>query len=93
MQTKDPLSNIRVLIIGFGRQGKALARWLPKVGAHVVVNDSRTEEELNLNPRDYPGVRFILGEHPDNVINGHMSAHFGQPACKRLALSPKANDE
>ncbi|MEL6307077.1 MAG: UDP-N-acetylmuramoyl-L-alanine--D-glutamate ligase [Chloroflexota bacterium] len=70
MQTKDPLSNIRVLIIGFGRQGKALARWLPKVGAHVVVNDSRTEEELNLNPRDYPGVRFILGEHPDNVING-----------------------
>ncbi|MEO0596119.1 MAG: UDP-N-acetylmuramoyl-L-alanine--D-glutamate ligase [Chloroflexota bacterium] len=56
--------------MGFGRQGKALARWLPKVGAHVVVNDSRTEEELNLNPRDYPGVRFILGEHPDNVING-----------------------
>lgn len=70
MQTKDPLSNISVLILGFGRQGKALARWLPKVGARVVVNDRRTEEELNLNRRDYPGVRFILGEHPDNVING-----------------------
>lgn len=70
MQTKDPLSGKRVLILGFGRQGKALARWLPKVGATVVVNDSRTEETLNLNRRDYPNVRFILGEHPDTAING-----------------------
>lgn len=70
MQTKDPLSGKRVLIIGFGRQGKALARWFPKIGATVVVNDSRTEETLKLNRRDYPGVRFILGEHPDTAING-----------------------
>lgn len=70
MQTKDPLARKRILILGFGRQGKALARWLPKVGATVVVNDKRTEEELNINKRDYPNVRFVLGEHPDNVING-----------------------
>ncbi|MEO1286636.1 MAG: UDP-N-acetylmuramoyl-L-alanine--D-glutamate ligase [Chloroflexota bacterium] len=70
MQTKDPLNRKTVLVVGFGRQGKALARWLPKVGANVVVNDSRTEEELNLNRRDYPNVRFILGEHPDNAVNG-----------------------
>lgn len=70
MQTKDPLSGKRILIVGFGRQGKALARWLPKVGATVVVNDSRTEQTLKLNRRDYPGVRFILGEHPDTAING-----------------------
>ena len=55
MQTKDPLSGKRILVVGFGRQGKALARWLPKVGATVVVNDSRTEETLKLNRRDYPG--------------------------------------
>lgn len=70
MQRKDSLAKKQVLVIGFGRQGKALARWLPKIGASVVVNDSRTEEELNLNRRDYPGVRFVLGEHPENIING-----------------------
>ena len=70
MQTKDPLSGKRILVVGFGRQGKALARWLPKVGATVVVNDSRTEETLKLNRRDYPGVRFILESHPDTAING-----------------------
>ncbi|MGJ3237607.1 MAG: UDP-N-acetylmuramoyl-L-alanine--D-glutamate ligase [Anaerolineae bacterium] len=70
MQTKDPLSGMTVLVVGFGRQGQALARWLPTVGASVVVNDSRTEEQLTLNRREYPGVRFILGEHPDNAVNG-----------------------
>jgi len=70
MQTKDTLAGKTVLVLGFGRQGKALARWLPKIGASVVVNDSRTEEALNLNRRDYPGVRFILGDHPDNAVNG-----------------------
>jgi UDP-N-acetylmuramoylalanine--D-glutamate ligase len=70
MKPKDPLAGKRILILGFGRQGKALARWLPKIGARVVVNDSRTEEELNLNRPDYRGVRFILGEHPETVING-----------------------
>lgn len=70
MKAKDPLAGKRILVLGFGRQGKALARWLPKVGARVVVNDSRTDEELKLNRRDYPGVRFVLGEHPDTVING-----------------------
>lgn len=70
MKVKDPLAGRRILVLGFGRQGKALARWLPKVGATVVVNDSRSEEELKLNRRDYPGVKFVLGEHPETVING-----------------------
>lgn len=70
MQTRDTLAGKTILVLGFGRQGKALARWLPKIGANVVVNDGRTEEQLNLKRRDYPGVRFILGEHPDNAVNG-----------------------
>ncbi len=57
----DPLYGKRVVVIGFARQGKALARWLPTIGANVVVSDSKTAEELNLNPEDYPGVEFVLG--------------------------------
>ncbi|MBE2183322.1 MAG: UDP-N-acetylmuramoyl-L-alanine--D-glutamate ligase [Anaerolineae bacterium] len=57
----DPLYGKRVVVIGFARQGKALARWLPTIGANVVVSDSKTAGELNLNPEDYPDVEFVLG--------------------------------
>lgn len=63
------LKNKNVVILGFGRQGKALARWLPQQGARVVVNDRRSEDDLNINRRDYPGVRFVLGDHPSSVLN------------------------
>jgi UDP-N-acetylmuramoylalanine--D-glutamate ligase len=70
MKQRDPLHGKRVLIIGFARQGKALARWLPKIGARVIVNDSKSPEQLNFNHRDYPDVQFVLGEHPASVLQG-----------------------
>src|SRR5215207_6023535 len=66
----DPLKGKTVVVIGFARQGKALARWLPTIGARVVVNDGKTAEELKLNPADYPGVEFILGGHPEILLEG-----------------------
>ena len=66
----DPLQAKTVVVIGFARQGKALARWLPTVGARVVVNDGKTAEELKLNPADYPTVEFILGGHPEILLEG-----------------------
>lgn len=59
--THDPLFGKKVVVIGFARQGRALARWLPAIGAKVVVSDSRTAEELKLNPDDFPEVEFVLG--------------------------------
>lgn len=61
----DVLKGRRVIIIGFGRQGQALARWLPTVGAIPVVTDSKTAEQLEVDPADYPRARFALGE--DNL--------------------------
>jgi UDP-N-acetylmuramoylalanine--D-glutamate ligase len=66
----DPLQGKRVLVLGFARQGQALARWLPTVGASVVVNDSKTPEQLRLNAADYPDVEFVLGGHPETVLDG-----------------------
>ena len=60
----------RVVVFGFGRQGTALARWLPTVDAEVVVTDSRSAKTLGLRRRDYPGVRFYMGGHPDDVLTG-----------------------
>ena len=66
----DSLQGKRVAILGFARQGKSLARWLPTVGASVVVNDSKTPEQLRLNMTDYPDVDFVLGGHPETVLDG-----------------------
>lgn len=70
MAQHDPLAGKRVVVFGFGRQGTALARWLPAIGAEVVVTDSRSAKVLGLRRRDFPGVRFYLGGHPDDVLNG-----------------------
>ncbi|MFN8448594.1 MAG: UDP-N-acetylmuramoyl-L-alanine--D-glutamate ligase [Anaerolineae bacterium] len=66
----DPLYGKTVVVLGFARQGKALARWLPTIGARVVVNDGKTADELKLNPAEYPGVEFILGGHPEILLEG-----------------------
>ena len=70
MAGRDPLAGKRVVIFGFGRQGAALARWLPSIGAEAVVTDSRSAKELGLRRRDYPGVRFYLGGHPEDLLIG-----------------------
>lgn len=70
MSQRDYLDGKRVVVFGFGRQGQALARWLPKIGANVVVTDSRSAEQIGLRRREYPGVKFYLGEHPEDVLIG-----------------------
>ncbi len=57
----------RVLVLGFARQGQALARWLPTQGAQVIVNDQQTAQQLQLHEAEYPGVRFVLGDHPADL--------------------------
>ncbi len=70
MAERDSLAGKKVVVFGFGRGGKALARWLPTVGAEVAVTDSRSAKELELRRRDYPGVRFHLGGHREDVLIG-----------------------
>lgn len=70
MAERDSLAGKKVVIFGFGRGGKALARWLPTVGAEVAVTDSRSAKELDLRRRDFPGVRFHLGGHREDVLIG-----------------------
>jgi UDP-N-acetylmuramoylalanine--D-glutamate ligase len=65
----DILNERRVIVVGFARQGQALARWLPTVGARPVVTDGKTAEQLGINPDDFPGVRFVLGENPLDLLD------------------------
>ncbi|MCY3915465.1 MAG: UDP-N-acetylmuramoyl-L-alanine--D-glutamate ligase [Chloroflexi bacterium] len=70
MAERDSLAGKKVVVFGFGRGGRALARWLPSVGAEVAVTDSRSAKELDLRRRDFPGVRFHLGGHREDVLIG-----------------------
>lgn len=65
----DPLFGRKVAVLGFARQGKALARWLPKVGASVVVSDNRTAEQLAGECAEFPDVAFVLGGHPESLLD------------------------
>ncbi len=65
------LKGKRVLVIGMGRQGKALAHWLPSQGAQVTLSDSRdagalADDLLDLLEYD---VRYALGGHPIELLN------------------------
>lgn len=60
----------RVAVIGFARQGKALARYLAEHGARVVVNDKRSAEKLALSMQDLADlpIEYVLGSHPPELI-------------------------
>jgi UDP-N-acetylmuramoylalanine--D-glutamate ligase len=70
--TTDPLNGKTVVILGFARQGQALARWLPTVGAQVVVSDTRNFGDLADAVLDFLNtpVSYALGGHPLDLLDG-----------------------
>lgn len=67
----DKLRSKHVVVMGFARQGMALARWLPALGARVTVTDMRAEGVFGpgLDPYRAAGVRFVLGAHPFSLLD------------------------
>lgn len=65
-------------IVGAARQGTALARYLARHGAHVVLNDRRPADEMQAvveelaaaaeGPRG--SIRFVFGGHPLELLQG-----------------------
>jgi UDP-N-acetylmuramoylalanine--D-glutamate ligase len=66
----DKLYGKKVAVLGFARQGKALARWLPTIGARVLVSDTRPAEKLASETAQFPDVEFVLGGHPESLLDG-----------------------
>jgi UDP-N-acetylmuramoylalanine--D-glutamate ligase len=64
----DKLFGKKVAVLGFARQGKALAHWLPTIGAKVLVSDTRTAEQLAAETAAFPDVEFFLGGHPESLL-------------------------
>ena len=62
----------QVVMIGAARQGIALSRYLASKGAKVILNDRRSDEQLQhvrdaLAPFD---ITLVTGDHPNEVLSG-----------------------
>ncbi len=64
-------SGKRVVVLGLARQGTALARFLARQGAEVVVSDLRDAEQLQEGLEQVAGltVETVLGGHPDTLLD------------------------
>lgn len=67
----DNLNNKTAVILGFARQGQALARWLPTVGAKVIVSDAKDFGALADVLLDFIHlpIEYALGGHPVSLLD------------------------
>ncbi|MFQ5885705.1 MAG: UDP-N-acetylmuramoyl-L-alanine--D-glutamate ligase [Anaerolineae bacterium] len=64
----------KVSVIGLGREGMALARFLAQRGATVTVSDIKTRKELAERIEglsEFP-IRFKLGSHPQSLLDADV---------------------
>ncbi|MCB2210078.1 UDP-N-acetylmuramoyl-L-alanine--D-glutamate ligase [bacterium] len=61
----------QVVMIGAARQGQALARYLAEHGAKVILNDSRSDQELETAREALSGldITWVTGEHPLSILD------------------------
>ncbi len=84
----------RVLIIGAGRQGLALARYLSLQGADVLITDHRTADELEQELTRLSDIKitFALGSHPIELLDDCdlVCPSGGVPLTLPLVVEAKA---
>jgi UDP-N-acetylmuramoylalanine--D-glutamate ligase len=69
---RDPLNGRHVVVLGLARQGRALGRWLPAIGARVTLSDTRSADALQGVMREFDGqlnVTAALGGHPLELLD------------------------
>ncbi len=62
----------KIVILGLGRQGKALARFFARAGARIVISDVRSRADLAADMAEIADldVQFVLGGHPFSLLDG-----------------------
>ena len=64
--------NNKVLVLGFARSGSEAAKYLINHNNEVIVNDGASRDKLDvdkLEELEKLGVKFVLGEHPDDLLD------------------------
>ena len=84
------LQGQRILILGLGASGLAMARWCVRCGAHVTVADTRAAPpQLALLQQELPQVRFVSGAFDATLVDGRaLSAVYRSPGLSPAIVAP-----
>lgn len=87
------LQGQRVLILGLGISGIAMARWCARAGAEVIVADTREAPPyLSVLQAELPGVRFVAGEFTAALVDGQsLSSVYRSPGLSPASVAPVFN--
>lgn len=83
------LAGQRVLILGLGISGLAMARWCARAGAEVTVADTReAPPHLAALRVELPGVRFVAGGFTAALVDGQrLSSVYRSPGLSPAAVA------
>lgn len=72
MSDIQDMNGKKIVVLGYARQGRALAEYATQHGANVVVSDLRDAETLQavMDEYQHPNLSFVLGEHPLSLLDG-----------------------
>ncbi|MEO6293562.1 MAG: UDP-N-acetylmuramoyl-L-alanine--D-glutamate ligase, partial [Burkholderiaceae bacterium] len=78
------IQNKKVLILGLGVSGLAMARWCSRYGAEVTIADTRTEPpQYNILKKNLSNIKFICSQFESNLIlNGSYDLLLISPGIK-----------
>ena len=87
------LQGQRVLILGLGISGIAMARWCVRAGADVTVADTREAPPfLPALQAELPSVRFVAGEFTAALVDGQsLSSVYRSPGLSPASVAPVFN--
>lgn len=87
------LQGQRVLILGLGISGIAMARWCVRAGADVTVADTREAPPfLPALQVELPSVRFVAGEFTAALVDGQsLSSVYRSPGLSPASVAPVFN--
>lgn len=84
------LQGQRVLILGLGLSGMAMARWCSRAGAQVTVADTRpAPPQLPALQAELPGVQFVGGPLTGALVQGtNITSVYRSPGLTPDAIAP-----
>jgi len=88
------LEDIKVLIFGMRRSGRAAANALLALGAKVAITDKRGPEELEDELKDFllSSIRLYLGGHPEEALEGRDLVVLSPGVPSDLPVLDKARE-
>lgn len=89
-QDLTPLQGRKVLVLGLGDSGLAMARWCVRCGAEVTVADTRAAPpQWAALQGELPQVRFVAGAFGAGLVDGQaLDAIYRSPGLSPASIDP-----